>query len=125
MAALICETCKHKGKGCYCAPNSACSDYEEVNTKHTVFDKFKSMDIDEMAEWLDEYGQFDSLPWLLWFDEKYCNNCADIMCKYEDGEREFPCSYCALNGNCKFFPNLDETPDNKMVTKMWLESEVE
>ena len=107
MAALICETCKHKGKGCYCAPNSACSDYEE------------------MAEWLDEYGQFDSLPWLLWFDEKYCNNCADIMCKYEDGEKEFPCSYCGLNGNCKFFPNLDETPDNKMVTKMWLESEVE
>ena len=52
------------------------------------------------------------------------NNCADIMCKYEDGER-FPCSYCELNGNCKFFPNLDETPDNKRITKMWLESEAE
>ena len=25
-------------------------DYEEVNMKHTVFDKFKSMDIDEMAK---------------------------------------------------------------------------
>ena len=31
-------------------------------------------------------------------------------------EREFPCSYCELNGNCKFFPNLDEIPDNKMAT---------
>ena len=125
MAALICETCKHKGKRCYCAPNSACSDYEEVNAKHTVFDKFKSMNIDELAEWLDEYGQFDSSPWMSWFDQKYCKNCEDIMCKYEDGEREFPCSYCELNGNCKFFPGLDEVPDNKMSIKMWLESEIE
>lgn len=36
MSAQICETCKNKGKRCYCAPNSTCSDYEELNTKHTV-----------------------------------------------------------------------------------------
>ena len=48
-----------------------------------------------------------------------------ILCANMKTEGEFPCSYCELNGNCKFFPNLDETPDNKMVTKMWLESEVE
>lgn len=47
------------------------------------------------------------------------------MCKYEDGEREFPCSYCELNGNCKFFPDLDEVPDNKKIIKMWLETEIE
>ena len=113
------------GIGCYCAPNSTCSDYEEVKAKHTIFGKFKSMNIDELAEWLDEYGQFDSSPWMSWFDQKYCKNCEDIMCKYEDGEREFPCSYCELNGNCKFFPDLDEAPDNKRIIKMWLESEVE
>lgn len=28
MAAQICETCKHKHEGCYCSPNSTCSDYE-------------------------------------------------------------------------------------------------
>ena len=28
MAAQICETCKHKHDGCYCSPNSTCSDYE-------------------------------------------------------------------------------------------------
>ena len=53
----------------------------------TQFEKFKNMDIDQLVEWLDEYSQYDSLPWILWFDKKYCNNCADIMCKYEDGER--------------------------------------
>ena len=46
------------------------------------------------------------------------------MCKYEDGGREFPCSYCELNGNCKFFPDLDEAPDNKMIIKMWLETSI-
>lgn len=95
-----------------------------VNIKYNVFDKFKSMNIDELAEWLDKYGMFDNSPWMSWFDQKYCKNCEDIMCKYEDSEREFPCSYCELNGNCKFFPDLDEVPDNKMSIKMWLESEI-
>lgn len=94
----------------------------EVNIKYNVFDKFKSMNIDELAEWLDKYGTFDNSPWMSWFDQKYCKRCEDIMCKYEDGKREFLCSYCELNGNCKFFPNLDEVPDNKMSIKMWLES---
>ena len=125
MVAQICETCKNKGKKCYCAPNSTCSDYEEeVKEKHTVFDKFKSMNINELAEWIDEHGEFDGSPWMSWFDKIYCNNCPNIMCKYEDGTREFPCSYCELNDNCKFFPNLDSIPDNKMIIKMWLESEV-
>ena len=95
-----------------------------VNIKYNVFEKFKSMNIDELAEWLDKYGMFDNSPWMSWFDQKYCKNCEDIMCKYEDSEREFPCSYCELNGNCKFFSGLDEVPDNKKIIKMWLESEI-
>ena len=91
----------------------------------TNYEYIKSMSIDKFSEWVDKYGQFDSSPWLTWFDQKYCNNCEDIMCKYEDGEREFPCSYCELNGNCKFFPDLYDVPDNKMIIKMWLESKVE
>ena len=125
MSAQICETCKNKFKRCYCAPNSTCSDYEEINTKHTVFDKFKSMNIDNLAEFLDKYGMFDNSPWMTWFDKQYCSNCESIMCHYEDSTHEFPCSYCEWNGNCKFFPDLDEAPDNKMIVKMWLESEVE
>lgn len=125
MSAQICETCKNRGKGCYCAPNSTCSDYVEVNTKHIVFDKFKSINIDEMAEWLDQYGMFDNSPWMTWFDQQYCKNCEDVVCKYENDKKEFHYSYCEFNGNCKFFPDLDESPDNKMIIKMWLESEVE
>lgn len=126
VPAQIYETCKNKGQRCYCAPNSTCSDYEEeVNEKHTVFDKFKSMNIHELAEWLNKYGAFDNSPWMSWFDQKYCKNCEDILCKYEDGVREFPCSYCELNSNCKYFLDSDEVPDNKMIIKMWLESEVE
>ena len=89
------------------------------------FEKLKSMSVEELSKWIDTHGQFDNGPWITWFDQKCCKNCEDIKCKYEDGEREFPCSYCELNGNCKFFPDLDEVPDNKMIIKMWLETEIE
>jgi hypothetical protein len=89
------------------------------------FENFKSMNIDQLAEWLDEYGQFDSAPWTLWFDQKYCQNCEDIMCKYEDSERELRCAYCEVHNKCKFFPEMDEEPDNKEVIKMWLKMEAE
>lgn len=91
----------------------------------TNYEYIKSMSIDKFSEWIDEHGQFDSSPWMSWFDQKYCKNCPDIMCTYENGTVEFPCSYCELNGKCKFFPDLDETPDNKMIIKMWLESDGE
>lgn len=87
--------------------------------------KLKNMSTEDLAEWLDQYGQFDNSPWITWFDQKYCKNCEDIMCKYENGEREFPCSYCEVYDTCKFFPDLHEVPDNKMIIKMWLEMEVE
>lgn len=87
--------------------------------------KLKNMSTEDLAEWLDQYGQFDNSPWMSWFDEKYCKNCESIMCHYEDNTHEFPCSYCELNGSCKFFPDLDEVPGNKMIIKMWLETEIE
>ena len=125
VAAQICKTCKNKDKMCYCAPNSTCSDYEEANVKHTVFDKFRQMSIDELTDYIDKYGAFDNAPWSWWFDEIYCQNCPDIMCKYGSSNREFPCSYCELNGKCKFFPEYGEAPSNKEIIKMWLESESE
>lgn len=87
--------------------------------------KLKNMSTEDWAEWLDQYGQFDNSPWITWFGQKYCKNCENIMCKYEDGEREFPCSYCEVYDTCKFFPDLDEVPGNKMIIKMWLETEIE
>ena len=90
----------------------------------TNYEHITHMRVDEMAKWIDKYGMFDNSPWMSWFDQKYCKNCEDIMCKYEDGERELPCSYCEVYGTCRFFQNLDDIPDNKMTIKMWLESEV-
>ena len=90
----------------------------------TNYERIKSMNIDKFSDWVDEYGQFGISPWMSWFEQKYCNNCENIMCKYEDGERELPCSYCEVYDICKFFQDLDEVPDNKMIIKMWLESEV-
>lgn len=91
----------------------------------TNFDNIHNMSKDELAHWIDDYGQFDSSPWMSWFNQKYCDNCKAIMCHYEGNEHEFPCSWCELESKCKFFPDLNETPDNKMIIKMWLESEEE
>lgn len=89
----------------------------------TIFDDMRSKSIDEFTEWLDNYGQFDNSPWMKWFDEKFCSNCKPIMCHCEGSEVEFPCSWCELNDKCKFFLDMDHSPDNKDIIKMWLESE--
>lgn len=90
----------------------------------TYFDILKSMDIHQFAEWLDENCRFDDSPWIAWWDAKYCKNCEPIMCCYKGSNREFPCSWCEIEHNCKFFQNIDEVPNNKEIIKMWLESEV-
>ena len=88
----------------------------------TNFEKFKSMNIEELSEWFDQYGQFDDSPWGNWFNERYCENCESIMCHYEDSKYEFPCSWCELHNKCKFFQELDDVPDNKDIIKMWLKN---
>ena len=89
------------------------------------FAKLKLMDIDNLAEWLDQNVAFDGAPYMFWFDQKYCKNCDSIVCKYEDGTREFDCSYCEINDKCRFFPELKKAPDSLEIVKMWLEAEVE
>lgn len=91
----------------------------------TNYEYITHMSVDEMAEWLDKYGMFDNSPWISWFDQKYCKICPNVMCKSADDTRIFPCSYCEVYDTCRFFQDLDEVPDNKMIIKMWLGSEVE
>jgi hypothetical protein len=90
----------------------------------TNFENLRSMTVEQLAEWLDKHGQFDGSPWITWFDEEYCKKCDPVMCKYEDGEREFPCAWCELNDGCKYFPDMQDAPDNKEIIKLWLEIEV-
>lgn len=93
----------------------------------TVFDKIKNKNIDEFAEWLDEYCVCDTAPWWKWWDENYCKKCEPINIEttnvfgYEIGE----CAYCEVNGNCEFFKDMEEIPNSKQIIKMWLESEKE
>ena len=90
----------------------------------TFFEYIKEMNIDELAEWLDTNAWIDTSPWMLWWDKTYCGNCESIMCKYGDGNHEFPCSYCEIYDKCRFFSERAEVPSGREIVKMWLESEV-
>ena len=91
----------------------------------TQFEQIKSMDINELSEWLSQQSQWDMSPWIEWWDAKYCQNCDPVkaVVPYLNGEHEF--SYCEINDKCRFFPEMNEEPDDKKIIKMWLESEVE
>ena len=98
----------------------------------TNFEILKAKSIDELAEWLDEHGQFDDSPWANWFNDKYCANCKSITCKieatnvgltplYPEQEEDF--AYCELHKNCRFFKDKDSVPDVTDMIKMWLKEE--
>ena len=91
------------------------------------FEKLKSMNTEELTDWIDKYGQLDNSPWIEWFDKTYCKNCESIKChsKQYNYDTEVSYAYCELHDNCKFFPDLEYVPELKDVIKMWLESEVE
>lgn len=98
----------------------------------TYFEEFKNMDIDTLARWIDKNGLFDNSPWLKWWDKNYCSKCESIRCEYADCkeklgiepfyERSLECSYCELEGHCKYFPELDYVIDSVDIIKMWLKS---
>lgn len=91
----------------------------------TQFEKFKSMCIDEMVDWLDEYGQFDISPWMSWWDRHYCNNCKPVTAFVPDYGREMKFAWCELNGKCKFFSDMNDVPSNQDIIRMWLESKTD
>lgn len=88
----------------------------------TVFECFKNKNIDELVDWLNEHCVFDHAPWYRWWDENYCNKCESII-RIDDDDIKREYGYCELNGNCKFFKEIKDIPDDKQVIKMWLESE--
>lgn len=101
----------------------------------TRFEQFKNMDIEALAEWICENGQFDGSPWMTWWDEKYCQKCEPVMCHYTEAkeklgfepfyEKDVECAYCELEGKCRYFLDWEERPDIKDIVKMWLEGEIE
>lgn len=89
----------------------------------TVFEHVNSMNVDELAEWLDECMVFDPNPWITYFDKKYCSKCHIEFAWSEELGRKAEQTYCELYGKCMFFKEMDEVPDSKQMVKMWLESE--
>lgn len=89
----------------------------------TNFESIKTKNIDELAEWLDKYGNFEYSPWLEYFNNSYCSDCLSETTYSSYFERNIDCCWCELNTKCKFFPNFEEAPNNKQMIKMWLESE--
>lgn len=90
----------------------------------TVFEKIKSKNIDELAEWFNEYCDFDSAPWWEYWDENYCNKCEPITTGTNVFGYLLECASCEIIGKCKFFQDIKDIPDSKQVIKMWLESEL-
>lgn len=87
------------------------------------FDKIKQMDVDEFARWLDRHTNSDDSDWLKWWDNKYCKNCEPEFAYSTFWNDYGECSYCENYGNCRFFPELSESPDLEQIIKMWLERE--
>ena len=86
----------------------------------TNYEQHVSFSLEELAEWIAEYGQFDGSPWMTWFNETYCNKCESIKCRYPDGKRDFECAYCEWEKKCRFLPELKEPPSCKEIITLWL-----
>ena len=92
------------------------------------FENLKAMSTDQLAEWLDEHGAFDSAPWTLWFDKRYCANCPSETTLIPDCGAEpvyytpRTCAWCEIHDKCRFFQDLDDVPYGKDIVKMWLET---
>lgn len=87
-------------------------------------------DIDSLSSLLGTLANGDVPPWTDWFDKKYCKNCPVVSCSdsvskqilgidsYYGGTVE--CAYCELEFKCRFFPELNRTPTETDVIKLWL-----
>ena len=101
----------------------------------TNYENLHSMTLDELATWIDKHGDFESAPWMNWFNKNYCEKCESIEVDSNTAIEVLrlssfycscvTCAYCELHHNCKFFPDLDYIPDNKDIIRMWLQLEAD
>ena len=105
----------------------------------TNIEKFKSMTLDELVEWLDKNCAFDDSPWLKSFDKNYCSKCESIKIDYKEAEEKLgldpidpmfcngniECAFCEIYNKCRFFKEYKEAPNNKEMIRLWLNSNSE
>ena len=96
------------------------------------FENLKSLSLEGFANWLYMNCQFEDSPWANWFDDTYCTKCERIECssaEYWNNDTEpyqtniVECAYCEFEDKCRYFPDLEEIPDNLEIIKMWLRQE--
>lgn len=87
------------------------------DNKITNYKKIKSMKLDDFAKWLDEYCNFEDVPWMEWFDKTYCSKCEPEKIYIEVFDKETDCSYCEVYNKCKYFNKEMDTLD---IIKRWL-----
>ena len=98
----------------------------------TVFEKIKSMNIDEFTEWFADNCMHDDDPVIKWWDNAYCKDCnsvyttVDYLDSYAPSyNKEHECAWCEVNGKCKYFQDMNEVPSSQDMIKLWLKSEAE
>ena len=89
----------------------------------TEFEKIKAKNLEEFAEWFDEHCSHDGGPVIKWWSETYCKNCKPEIGRIEGYHKDMEFAWCELHGKCRFFPDMEKTPDTLVMTKMWLKSE--
>lgn len=94
-----------------------------------VFEKIKSMNIDEFTEWFSK-NHIDAIDQSMeWWNNTYCSKCeSEIVYVPDDTSEntwrtECEVAWCEVNDNCKYFQDLDDAPDYKQIVRLWLESE--
>lgn len=85
----------------------------------TNFEKLKSMNEEEISEFLDSIS-IDDNPWIVWFNKRYCENCEAIRSYGRNPNIYYDSTYCEVNGNCRYFQDKDDIPDNKEMIELWL-----
>ena len=94
------------------------------------YKRLTSLSVEDFAKWIDEYGKFDDSPWITWFSNKFCNTCPSVIIDKKDSLDKLgfelwygtstTCSYCEINNKCRYFPDMEVTPSNFDIIKMWL-----
>ena len=93
----------------------------------TNFEQLQSMSQNELAKWLDKHLHFEDAPHMIWFGKKYCDKCDRIEFRIEHGYGTYKqtFAYCEREHKCRFFPDMNEVPDNLETLKLWLNTEAE
>ena len=94
------------------------------------FVQLTTKSLTELAEWLDKHGNFDGSPWMTWFNERYCNICPSIILEKDESIKTLgiepffggtvTCGYCEVHNKCRYFPDMEKTPTNTDIIKLWL-----